>query len=241
MKPIFLARLAALVLLLAPASAAAEKLEISPRLPTDDDPLTLRVSGQTVDLDCPPLFDPPVIEGNRIRVPGTIPLTFAPCDPQEWSYSFPLGPLAAGDYRVEATIEGEPYATLDFTVEPASGELRLQGGRLRAVARFQGPAGEGVAAARGLGTESGYFTFFSATNVELTLKILDGRPVNGHYWVFVASMTTLDYELEVMDVGDGTCLLLPVVPPACPRRVYRGAPGRNVNHVDLGFPAAPPP
>jgi len=54
-------------------------------------------------------------------------------------------------------------------------------------------AGEGVE----LGDESGYLWFFAPDNVELMIKVLDGRALNGNFWVFYAALTNLEYDLVV--------------------------------------------
>ena len=43
------------------------------------------------------------------------------------------------------------------------------------------------------------FWFFSASNVELLAEVLDGRAINGNFWVFWGGMTDLDVTLRVTD------------------------------------------
>ncbi len=47
---------------------------------------------------------------------------------------------------------------------------------------------------------SGFFWFFGPDNVELVVKMLDGRPVNGRFWVFWAGLTDVEYWLTVTDL-----------------------------------------
>jgi PKD repeat protein len=53
----------------------------------------------------------------------------------------------------------------------------------------------------------GYFSFPSLTNnpsnPEVFIKILDGRPINGQYWVFYGHLTDLIYDLSVTEVATG--------------------------------------
>lgn len=51
--------------------------------------------------------------------------------------------------------------------------------------------------------ESGLLWFFSRDNAEVLVKVLDGCSHNGHRWVFVAPVTTLEFELLVT-APDGT-------------------------------------
>jgi len=51
--------------------------------------------------------------------------------------------------------------------------------------------------------ETGYFWFFSSTNTELVVKVLDGRAVNGKFWVFYGGLTDVEYEITVTDTVTG--------------------------------------
>jgi hypothetical protein len=47
--------------------------------------------------------------------------------------------------------------------------------------------------------EAGYFWFFDANNVDLTVRVLDARFINGKFWVFAAALTNGEYTLQVVD------------------------------------------
>ena len=51
---------------------------------------------------------------------------------------------------------------------------------------------------------TGYFWFFDAANVEMTVKVLDGCSVNNHYWVFAGGMTNVGVEWKVTNDQGGT-------------------------------------
>lgn len=54
------------------------------------------------------------------------------------------------------------------------------------------------------GTDNtGYMFFFSPDNVELAIKVLDGRAFNDSYWVFATALTDLDYRITVKDTLEG--------------------------------------
>jgi PKD repeat protein len=65
----------------------------------------------------------------------------------------------------------------------------------------QGTSGIGTAIA--LTADTGYFWFFSATNVELVIKVLDGRAVNSHFWVFYGALSDVQYTITVTDTQTG--------------------------------------
>jgi hypothetical protein len=62
-------------------------------------------------------------------------------------------------------------------------------------------AGEGFAFART--AEAGEFAFFEPENLELLVKVLQACEVNGHYWVFAAAATDLEYVIKVTDHESG--------------------------------------
>ncbi len=51
--------------------------------------------------------------------------------------------------------------------------------------------------------DSAAFWFFGPANLEVVCKVLDGRAINGHAWLFAASLTTVEFELRVTDVETG--------------------------------------
>jgi len=62
---------------------------------------------------------------------------------------------------------------------------------------FQGRTGVGNAIP--ITADTGYFWFFSPANIELVIKVLDARPVNGKYWVFFGALSNVEYTLTVTD------------------------------------------
>lgn len=51
--------------------------------------------------------------------------------------------------------------------------------------------------------DSGLFFFFDEDNAEMLIKVLDGCPVNDHYWVFFAATTDVEFELTITDTQTG--------------------------------------
>jgi hypothetical protein len=50
-----------------------------------------------------------------------------------------------------------------------------------------------------LTNDTGYFWFFSPANVELMVKVLDARAVNGKFWVFFGALSNVEYTVSVTD------------------------------------------
>jgi len=83
--------------------------------------------------------------------------------------------------------------------------LTLNEGRFKVEVQWKEP-GTGTAHSGipvNLTNDCGYFWFFSADNLELLVKILDGRGVNGHFWVFYGALTDVEYDLIVTDATTG--------------------------------------
>ncbi|MDQ6892914.1 MAG: hypothetical protein M3167_09580 [Acidobacteriota bacterium] len=78
------------------------------------------------------------------------------------------------------------------------------GGRFRVEARWTisgGPSGSGAPVP--LTGDTGAVWFFSPNNLELLVKVVDGRPVNGKFWFFVGALTNVGYSLVVTDTRTG--------------------------------------
>lgn len=51
--------------------------------------------------------------------------------------------------------------------------------------------------------DTGAFWFLSANNIELAVKVVDGRAFNGRFWVFVGALTDIEYTVTVTDTVTG--------------------------------------
>lgn len=65
----------------------------------------------------------------------------------------------------------------------------------------QGRSGTGTAIP--VTGDTGYMWFFSDANVELIIKVLDGRSITGHYWVFYGALSDVQYTITVKDTQTG--------------------------------------
>jgi subtilisin family serine protease len=86
----------------------------------------------------------------------------------------------------------------------ASGRLCLLANRFAAEVtwtNYQGVSGVGTALP--LTSDSGLFWFFAPANVELLVKLVDGCSYNGHYWVYAAATTDVEYHLRVTESSSG--------------------------------------
>ncbi|HKA37997.1 MAG TPA: hypothetical protein VKH43_14325 [Thermoanaerobaculia bacterium] len=104
-------------------------------------------------------------------------------------------------------LYGEPQSLQAGCVGDAA-TLCLNNGRFRVQATFRPPpppppgpplSPVGQAGATGITGDSGAFSFFSLNNLELLVKVVDGRPFNGKFWVFIGSGSNVEYTVTVTD------------------------------------------
>jgi hypothetical protein len=82
---------------------------------------------------------------------------------------------------------------------PSATRLCLLGGRFQVDLSKGGTAQQAVP----LSDPAGMFWFLSSANVEVPIKVLDGRSINGKFWVFFGSMTDQSYQVTVTDTTTG--------------------------------------
>jgi hypothetical protein len=82
--------------------------------------------------------------------------------------------------------------------------LCLNGGRFKVEATYLTSQGQsGSAQVVELTGDTGYLWFFSPSNVEVVVKVLDGCAAGGHYWVFAGGLTNVAVTLKITDAATG--------------------------------------
>ncbi len=207
------------------ASAAAAQgfgyVNTSPPQATTQSDVTLSL-GEELD-GCLLSYNPPTLVGNVFHVT----INFLPIDPCLGPHTvlqtFPLGKLQAGSYVAQVEqFDGSVLSSTSFTVTPKL-DLDLATG-LFAV-HLRGPLGE----AQGIpiSNDSGYFWIYQPGIAEAFVKILDGRAVNGHWWVFISTLSNQPLTFEVDQTSCGGAAV-------CPKKTYVQAAGDTDRFVDLG-------
>ena len=112
---------------------------------------------------------------------------------------------AAGEIASES--EADPPAGQPFE-QSALGAcggtvLCLDQGRFKVSVSWQTATGAGMGSAVPLTTDTGYFWFFDKSNVELVIKVLDGRAFNGKFWLFYGALSDVEYTVTVTDTFTG--------------------------------------
>jgi hypothetical protein len=135
-------------------------------------------------------------------------------------------------YTVSTTPGGEgtedfievPLPPAPVTAGTCDGSLTalcLNDSRFRVTVAWEDFSGNtGAGQAVGLTDDTGYFWFFGVENVELVVKVLDGRPVNNHFWVFYGALSSVEYTITVTDTATGAV------------RTYRNPSGTLASFAD---------
>jgi hypothetical protein len=119
--------------------------------------------------------------------------------------TFTLGTTGTWSIGANSAFGGRTGGyTLNLTCTSGGGPaLLLNGNRFRVTASFvaNGSAGTGTPVA--LTSDTGYFWFFSSNNVEMVVKVVDGRALNNRFWVFAGGLTNVDTTIIVTDTVTG--------------------------------------
>lgn len=147
------------------------------------------------------------------------------------SYANPAGTLASvADPRAfpaaaaaRSRVSDESLASApESACAVGPGQLCLSGGRIRAELTWRNPRNGRVQTAQAvpLTGSSGYFWFTAAGAPDVVVKVVDGRALNRHFWVFYGALTAEQYTLTVVDTDTGR------------RKVYRNPAGRLQSRAD---------
>jgi hypothetical protein len=141
---------------------------------------------------------------------------------------FNLPALPVGYYTVVTDVEGVP--NFGFAVRPHTATLDLASRFLVSVTDQQ--PGATPTAVR-LSDAGGYFWFFDPADIEITVKIVDGRTINNRFWVFIASMTDTPLAVTVTDTSVQGCVPGGSGSSACPFKTYSTTTRTNQNFIDV--------
>jgi hypothetical protein len=86
---------------------------------------------------------------------------------------------------------------------PGPQTLCLLGSRFQVTAHWSTPNGGNVATAVSEGDQTGAFWFFDPANLELLVKVIDGRALTGHFWFFYGALSNVEYWVRVTDTVTG--------------------------------------
>ena len=126
--------------------------------------------------------------GDTDALPGTAPSVAAPVRSQ--LLPIPISPTSV--------LPGKAACVAGSTA------LCLNGGRFRVTVAWKDFTGQtGTGQASPLTGDTGTFWFFNSANLEVVVKVLDGRGFNGKWWVFFGALSNVEYTMTVTDTATG--------------------------------------
>jgi ELWxxDGT repeat protein len=142
--------------------------------------------------------------------------------------SAPGGMTQAGNllfFAANDGLSGDQLWALPLTggpaCQPSDAWLCLLGGRFRVESAWRdGQGNSGAGHAVSLTVDTGWFWFFGPENIEVMLKVLDGRALDDHFWVFYGALSDVSYTLTVTDTLTGVT------------RRYENPPGQLASVAD---------
>ncbi len=113
---------------------------------------------------------------------------------------------ACGQVDVEAFVSRtRPSEDLASQVVSRDAPLLLDRFRIEVAWRDPRTDRTGTAEARSADGETALFWFFDESNIELAVKVIDGRAVNDRFWVFSGALTDVEFTVTVTDtLGNST-------------------------------------
>lgn len=147
--------------------------------------------------------------GYQVRVTDT-----ATNPPRVRVYTNPAGQICGqSDTAAFAALEGEPaastsapfFAAEGATAKAPTGPLLVLHDRFEITVDWRDHinGGSGIGLAHEGSRKTGYFSFFDQNNIELAVKMIDARPLDGTWWVFWGAMSTVEYDIVLRDRESG--------------------------------------
>ena len=155
----------------------------------------------------------------------TITLTASEAHATSWEWDFGNGDTQSGQSVTHVyTAAGNPTVTLTVTGDGTNTDgvssvvirfaitdpytLLLDNGRFAIQAAWSSAAQatSGFGTATALTADTGYFWFFSPSNTEVVIKVLNACSIDGHFWIFGSGLTNLGVVLTVTDTQSGTVM-----------------------------------
>jgi len=117
--------------------------------------------------------------------------TFSYLIPASGTYLAGIGAYGFGSYTLTLTDSGAQVCGDSHTLCLSNSNYAVS----VQWATTDGRTGSGTAVT--LTSDTGYFWFFSSSNVELVVKVLDGTGINGKHWVFYGALSNVSYTITV--------------------------------------------
>jgi uncharacterized protein YfaP (DUF2135 family) len=122
----------------------------------------------------------------------------------QFPQSEPQGAVFRPSFDTAQSSANRPFVGLEACTSTAT-TICLGDNRFAVSATWRTTNGQtGSAQATRLTSDTGYFSFFNASNVEAVVKVLNSCSFNSRFWVFAAGLTDVNVVLTVRDTVTGT-------------------------------------
>jgi photosynthesis system II assembly factor YCF48-like protein len=120
-------------------------------------------------------------------------------------YVYALGLVPGSPATLYAATSGGVFkTTIDAGGQAEQTSLCLNGRfRVGVTWRARDIGANGTGQAIPMTSDTGSFWFFSSNNLELVVKVLDGRAFNNKFWVFYGALSNVEYTITVTDTATG--------------------------------------
>jgi polysaccharide biosynthesis protein PslG len=106
-------------------------------------------------------------------------------------------PFESGPAAADEAVSSSSSCT------PGPQTLCLLASRFQVTSHWRLPSGGGLGTAVSEGDQTGAFWFFDPANLELLVKVIDGRALTGHFWFFYGALSNVEYWVRVTDTATG--------------------------------------
>ncbi|MBI2822169.1 MAG: hypothetical protein HYX74_08085 [Acidobacteria bacterium] len=132
----------------------------------------------------------------RSSLLGTMQVCLRGADPNQFIAATGIGTHILGG---GVQLSGTEVAATNPDCAPGEKNLCLQDNRFRVTVDWESPTSSGSATGHERPDDTGLFYFFTSSNVEVVVKVLNACPINNRYWVFAGGLTDVRTVITVTD------------------------------------------
>ena len=180
-----------------PFAIAIERLDDPVQIRVEPTNLTFRAAGDQIPLRVVGTY----ADGTQTTLTASGRTRYSSADSSvaTVSASGVVTAVGPGKTRIMTATPAASFTVQVQVLAPPSTTLSLHNGRFQVTVTYATASASGQGTPVQLTPDTGYFWFFTAANVEMVLKVLDGCSLGGHYWVFAGGLTNVQTQIVVTD------------------------------------------